>query len=316
MDNRIYNPKNIAIDVLRSYRNRPVKPIDGFTVIANITVPEHLRGKKRPTESSDNLVINIRQLFSSLNRENLPQIKDQLRTVIVEKAKTSQMIEEVAEEILQDFIIEEKNIPNYMHLLNSISLACVLIPQSGNNGTKNVSTTIGNFFLRKCKNMIFSLISEENIRRIAQLDPYDDNELDEYNREKDKIINLIVTICCLYDQRNTVNIKLTANHLHPLMTTILSSYLNNQEKMKLLGNPYDGEECANEEEYDILRRICSIYAEQLYTFISREAVDFCLDETVVKDQTMKTLVETFRTQIVPTLTEEFLVSKCQAIKYQ
>lgn len=322
MDNHTYTlepqitPKTISIDVLRSYRDKPVKPIDGFTAISNITVPEHLRGKKRPTESADNLVINIRQLFNSLSRDNLPQIKEQLRTVILEKAKTSQMIEDVAEEILQNFIISEQNISNYMHLLNAISLACVLISQSGNSEKKNVSTTIGNFFLRKCKNLIFSLISEENIKRIAQLDPYDEDELDEFNREKDKIINLIITICYLYEQRNTANhIKLTANHLHPLMITIFTAYRKNQERMAELGNPYNGEDCADESEYDNLRKVCTIYAEQLYTFISKQGESFNSDETLIKDQKMKDLVDLFRNSVVPTLTEEYLISKCQSMKY-
>lgn len=313
-------PKKISVSRLMSFRNYVVKPVDGLN-IPHITVPSHLISKKRITEVGDNLSVDIRLLFNSLNADNLEKIKEELRTVIISKAKSEEMIKESAREILENFIIGEKNIKNYMHLLNAVSLACVLIPESSNN-TKSVlvnntkvavSLTIGNFFLNNCKDMIFNFISEKYIRSLASLDQDDNDQLDEYNRKREKTSNLIITICCLYDQRHSANTKLTAIHLYPLMNSILNIYNKLQNSMINLGNPYDDQGCTDEDEYEILRKMCNLYAEQLYLFMSKNGNDFINDKDVIKGQTLADLVKRYKTEVVPTLTEAYLISRCSAL---
>lgn len=314
----IVTPQTISVQQLMTLKSQKVKPIDGLN-IPNITIPPHLISKKRATEAIDTLSINIRQLFNSISSDNLSSVKEELRKVICEKAKSVEMIEEIAQEILLNFVISEQNIKNYMHLLNAVSPACVLISPISENSektgtTKNVSSTIGNFFLNKCKDMIFNYTSDAKIRELSKMDQEDLDQLDAYNREREKIINLITTICCLYAQRNTSNIKLTGIHLYSLMSTIMISYNKCQSKMKELGNPYE-EDCSDEEEYEILRKMSTLYAEQLYTFMYREGKEFNKDPIVVKGQTLKDLVDRFRTEIVPTISEAYLVSKCEDVEY-
>jgi hypothetical protein len=308
-------PSIISVQQLLTWKIQKAKPIDGL-MIPNITIPAHLVSKKRQTEANDTLAINIRMLFNSLTSENLPKVKEQLRSTIVEKAKTPELIEEVAQEILANFIISEQNINNFMHLLNAVSAACVLIPQGINkiDNTRNVSKTIGNFFLQKCKDMIFKLIGNDNIRKLAKMDLDDSDQLDIYNREREKINNLIVTICTLYSQRKTGNLNLTAFQLYDLINTILTSYALLQTKLVELGDPYEGT-CTDEEEYELCRKMCSLYGEQLYMFMSKKAKDFSKDQTVVKGQTLAILINKFKNEIVPTLTENFLVSNCESIEY-
>ena len=311
MDTAIYTPKVISIARLLSYKNEKVKPIDGLN-IPNITVPPHLVSKKRSTEAEDKLVINIRQLFNSLTSDNISLVKEQLRNIIIEKAKTSDMIGEIAEEILLNFLVSEQNIKNYMHLLNAISSVCLLLETAPGSSGK-VSPTIGNFFLNNCRNMIFDSITDAKIRSLAQLDQFDPDDLDKYTKEREKISNLIVTLCYLYDQRNTGNIKLTATQLYPVLTTILDNYNKLRKNMTQLGDP-DDDECLDEDEYEILRKMCTIYAEQIYTFMVRSSKDYYEDKTVINGNTLENLVKRFKSEVIPTLTEAFLISKCEEMK--
>ena len=321
MESSTITPTTISVEQLIAWKkSEKVKPIDGLN-IPHITVPAHLISKKRQTEASDSLPINIRLLFNSLTSDNLAKIKEQLRETIVEKAKTPKMIEEVAEEILSNFLISEQNIGNYMHLLNAISAACVLLNPTPDKGdtSRNVSNTIGNFFLSKCKDMIYVFISDANIRRLSQMDLDDLDQLDEYNREREKINNLIVTICALYSQRNTANLKLNALPVYDLMNTIMLSYTSLRTKMTDLGDPYSSE-CTDEDEYETCRKMCTLYAEQLYVFMNKKAKDFSKDTTPIKGrdsngQVLAVIVNRFRNEIVPTITENFLISNCEAIEY-
>ena len=320
-----HEPLTISIKELLSYKNRSVKPIDGLN-IPNITVPSHLVSKKRITEADNKLVIDIRQLFNSLTSENISLVKDKLRDAIIEKAKTNEMIKEIAEEILLNFLVSEQHIKNYIHLLNAISPMCVLMETNNSTGNQLGASckidcktippqTIGNFFLNNCKNMIFDNISEKTIRSIAEFDLDNSDELDEYTKKREQIENLIITLCFLYDQRDTNNIKLKAVQLYGVLNIIFDNYKKNYDTMMKLGDPDDPDkDCENEEEYDILKKMCTIYASQLYTFMARSGNDFMSDKTIINGCTMADLVIKFQTEVIPTLTDSFLVSKCEEMK--
>lgn len=313
MDSRVISPKTISVKKLIELKDQKVKPIDNLN-IPNITIPAHLLGKKRPTESDDSLSVNIRLLFNSLTPDNIAIIRERLRSIIVEKARTPMMIEEIAQEILSNFLVSESLIKNAMYLLNAVHTACVQLPPSEKTDKKLVSPTIGNYFLEKCRSLIYKSIHTDNIRRLATMDIDDMDQLDAYNRDREKIINLIITICSLYEQRKTTYIKLGAPQIYGLMNDIFTIYSQLQTKMKELGNPYE-EDCQDEDEYETLRKMCNLYAEHLYTFMSKEAKEFQSDATIIKDKTLSQMVERFQKEIVPTLTEAYLISKCEAIEY-
>ena len=309
-------PYKIKIDLLMNLRDSKVKPIDGIN-IPNISMPPHLMSKKRATEADNSLSIDIRQLFNSLTSDNLEKLKLQLKGLICAKAQNIDMLNEISEEILKNFLISDKNIKNYMQLLNVVWNATVLQP----NIDKNITPpTIGKFFLDKCRVKIFSLISEKNIRKLSEMDLDNLDQLDLYNRERESIINLLIIICELYGQRNTQFIKLNATHIYSVMKHILELHNKNQLMMQQLGNPYNDEECQNENEYEILRKMCTLYAEHLYTLIYREGKNFMVDKTKIKDlsgeeKQLSELMLRIQSEIVPKLTESYLISKYQQITY-
>lgn len=315
MDNSTITPERIPVSQFLLWKDHPVKPIDGIN-IPNISIPPHLVSKKRATEANDTLPIRVRQLFNSLTADNIQQVKEQLRADVYAKAQNVEMLIEIADEILKNFVVSEQNIKNYMHLLNAIWNASVLIPGSTE---KVVSRPIGFYFMRKCKDMIDDCISEANIKSLAEMDVDDSDEFDIYNRKRQTIINLIVTICCLYEQRNTTLIKLTAVQIYVVIKSMLDIYKKFQARMTELGNPYE-EDCSDEDEYELLRKMCTLYAEQLYTFMIKEGPDFVKDTTPVfdqeinKDQILKHLVDRFKTEVMPTLTESYMIAKCESLE--
>ena len=308
-------PKSISIDQLLYLRNYKVKPIEGL-IIDDITIPTHLMGKKRQTETADTLSTRIRLLFNTLTVENIQSVKEQLQTTIIEKAKTSDILDEVAVEILHNFFTSEQNIGIFMHLLNAVSNIGVLPAPSTQQRTNRptVYYTIGNKFLQECKKNIFAMIDPDNIKKLALMDLDDDDVLDQYNKERVRILNLIITLCYLYHQRDNPSlIKLNAKHLIPLLSKIIIQYKILQKEMVELGNPFDGDECLDEDKYIANSKMCNLYSEQLYTFIKRGGKDFVKDPTLFENKSLLDIIEDFKTNIVPTFTESYLIRNCDTM---
>lgn len=321
-------PKKISIQEFMYFLDKPIEPVYGLS-IPNVLIPEELSGKKKYQDIKSFVVANIRQMFNSLTKENISIVTENLRKLIVEKAKNVEILDEIAKEFLLNFIVSYQNVENYMHLLNSVSSACILLENptlaTNQNNTKNekkVSPTIGNLFLEKCRVMIFDNIKEENIRALAVLDLDDEDDLDKYNKQRDKTNSLIVTVCYLYKQHivndgNKRNINLTINHLYPLLNIIIKTFQKITNKMRELGNPYEDDgDCQDEEEYEILSKMSTLYAEQLYIFISEQGKEFISDPTFMDQdpkKTMRSLVSLFKKEIFPKITESFLISKCETL---
>lgn len=320
MNTQTFHPKQINVKQLMEWKLQSVKPINGIN-IPNLTIPPHLVSKKRLTEADDKLVINIRHLFNSLSSENIPIVKQQLHDIIVEKTNTNELIRDVAHEILLNFLVSDLNIKNFMHLLNAVSPICIVTDPSNPNSEK-IPNTIGNNFLRECAHTIYESINEKKVRYLAELDQEDPNELDLYSKEREKIGNLIVTICFLYEQRDTPNIKIRAIQIYPIISSMFDTYNKNLAFMEKLGNPEE-DSCEDDDEYEILRKMCSIYGEFMCLFMLRSGKDYMIDTTVIArknnsasnissgSNTLADLVHYFKSVIVPSFTETYLIAKCR-----
>lgn len=324
---------SISVPTLLSMRNVPVTAINSLT-IPNITVPPNLTARRK-TQAPDSISILIRPLFNGVTRENVQQLCAALRQIVIEKAHSVELLDEVAEEILQNFIIDDKKIDLCLLLLNSVFNATVLLqtdksdrmegttrtsrPDKSNNHDENsdvrqMSDPIGRRFIYKCKVMVFDCINKNNIAKLAKCDLDNMIEKDLYNRERDKIFNLILILCTLYDQKDKpATIRLTGIPLYTVIRYILDNHADIQNQMNELGDPYKGE-CSNEEEYEYLRRMSNLYAEQLCIFFDREGKNFRLDKTAIpcksgKSTLLAELIERFQITVFPFITEAYISSK-------
>lgn len=302
----------INIEDLKRFINATTKPIDG-PLIPNVTYPPHMVGKQRSTQVEETIQLSIRKLFNSLTTDNFDLIKEELLKIIKNRIKNGQDIQNIAEEFVENFIISETNIPNFMKLLNCVYNVAVCTGVNDTTGEKIHSKTIGAYFISKCRERIITASSLSIVNSLAKLDQDDMDQLDTYNREREKIINLIITLCELYGQRMQNLIRLTATHLYPFINSIIDKHNNIILEMKELGNPLE-EDCKDEDQYQLLSLSADLYAEQLYTFISRKGSDFLKDTTVINGVNMGHLVKRFREEVEPNISVNYLVQKCKLMK--
>lgn len=298
-------PFTISISEFMTYFDYKIEPIFGLS-IPNILIPDELSCKYKYQDVKTYIITNIRQMFNSITVDNINTVKENLRTLIIEKAKNTELLDEIASEFLSNFVVSHQTIENYMHLLNAVSPACILINKN------ETSLTIGNMFLEKCRIAIFNSIDEKHIRHLAMFDQDDDDDLDKYNRERDKINNLIITICYLYGQRKKAKlcVSLNINQIYPLISMIMTAFLKCSSIMTDLGNPYKDEECKDEEEYIIRSKMLTLYGEHLYIFMSEKGEEFIADQSLFNDRyTLKSLMLRLKDEIYPKISESFLISK-------
>lgn len=308
-----------SVAFLRSKLECPTTPIPGLGSIPNTVAMDNSKKKTAISE--------IKVLFNSVTKINIDNVKKDLHTTIIGfliKTTENNVAEEmngIANEILRNFIVSECNIKIYVQLLNAIFNIAVNHIDSV-TGKPVISKSIAHYFINNCRALIFKYISEEHMRVLAMKNLDDDKEEDYYNREKAKICNLIITICSLYDQRNTTEIKLTAVQIYGVINAILIKYAELMLRMKKLGNPYE-EDCEDEIEYECLSKMSRMYAEQIIVFLDAEYQSFINDKTVVQEKVMMDgkiviqnkllldLVVAFRTNIYPNINEPHLIQKCE-----
>lgn len=318
MENNIIKTKSINVDQIKYILlNHKVKPIDNL-LIPDITFPSYLSTRRRQSESDSELIINIRLLFNSLSTENVNSRSEQLQNMILENAKSSDMIKDISNEIFSHFMNDEKLIPSYLRLLNSVfnMMHCPVGVSADELKKKNNQPTIGNIFLNKCRETIIGMIDLKNIKKLSEFDMDDIEECDNFNDQREKIFNLITTICHLYEQRNGPYIHLTANQVIPLISTILKYYKFIHNELCNTVNPYETD-CSDEdvEKYESLKKMANIYAEQIYHFINLEIKNFYEDKSIVSGTTFADIIDSFKTQVVPNITESYLINKCKNINY-
>ena len=320
-------------DFLRSKLTCPTIPIPGLVPIPNIVMVDSNKKKS--------VVFGVRNSFNKVTKTNVDEIKKELRINVTEilvnvknpEINLAKEMNEIANEILHNFIVSEFNIKIYIQMLNEIHN--IALNYIDTKGTSVSSKSISYYFIDNCRKLILKYISIEHIRTLALKDQEDEDELDLFNKEKSKICNLIITICSLYDQRDTFDqknspsIQLGAIPLYKIINTILNTYSNLTSRMKKLGNPNDeNTECSDEFEYECLDRMRMMYAEQVIIFFDLEYGSFIKDNTIVQetivigdksivqDKLLSNLITRFESEVYPNVNEPHLKLKCEKFGFK
>lgn len=293
--------KTYSVTFLLSKMNEIVEPIPNLT-IQNITIPASLQ-KKRATQSADSIETNIRALFNSVTTDNLEKLKESLFKIVVEKAQTSALLERVANEIFENFLISEANIINYLVLLNKVQ-RCAVSYDDPETKEKKISKTIGFFFLEKCRKQFFDFSKPVMMEKLAKLNQDDEDEFDQYNRERERMLNLIVTICVLYQNRNKKDcLSLTVSQMGPCLTDLVKNYVVVLKKYESLLDPETGD--SKDEFFDqneINRKMLILYAEEIYTVLARTGQEFFKEDRVASD------IVLIKKYVEPSLMSDYLIA--------
>lgn len=297
----------IPLVLLLRWKKQTTKPIDNLIIPALCTSITPNR-TVRSTQITDTICTDIRFIFNSLTTDSLVLKKLQLTNVIIQKATNAVLLKEAATEILANFLVDDQNIALYLELFDCITKASIRITSSTDNSTQ---MNMGNLFLQQCKQTIFEMIAESNIKHLATMDLDDLDVLDAYNRERTKITNLIITICCLYKRKNTSQLHLKSINIYNLMKEIYRLHQKCVVQMIQLGDPMI--DCLNEEEYEMYRKMINLYTEQMYIFMKEAGSLFLEDTTSFGTVTIHQMVSLFKTQMMPTITENYLISICNEL---
>uniref|UniRef100_A0A6C0LQJ5 MIF4G domain-containing protein n=1 Tax=viral metagenome TaxID=1070528 RepID=A0A6C0LQJ5_9ZZZZ len=315
--NKLIHPSLITAELILSLKNESTIPINFILTIPNIVIPKEYNSIKSISKKEE-LILDIRQIFNATTNGNVEKMKEKLREIVINKTTSSESLKDISDEIFECFLVSEQTIPSYMQLLNSVYN--IKYKDESDN-----SQTIGQLFLSKCKKYIEihssdSEVSDEyTVRSIASLDQLNEMEFDKYNKSKTKIINLMIILCHLYRQNNTAFIKIGANHIHFIMSLFLTKHSFCQKRIGELGNPYEGEDCKDDNEFEIHYRMSHLYAEFFYILLEKNGHDFIKDQTSisVKDSDKKIqlsdLIERFKQEIVPKFSEAYLISKWEEL---
>lgn len=307
MEHTLIKPKIITIQQLRSFRNRPVKPIDDLN-IPNITVPSHLAAGVRHKFVTNTVATMIRAQLNIATFDNVGVIKEKIKNIIVSTALTTPLVTEAAIEIFNSALSleDDTQIGMYMEIYNHVNKHAV-----------EEILSVGNLFIKKCKETILSKTSFDNIRKLASMDITDYDVMDKYNREKQQICNLLCIISILYGQRKKPMYKITS----PNFLSVLSYMLDNHKKVTdMITNLGQLTDDLDDEEYDriyneseILAKMHDLIAEQLCACISYCGQDFINDDTVHNGITSKRIINAFKRLVIPTITDGSIKYRCSEL---
>lgn len=303
--------KRISPQFMLDNINKPCVPIhNGKLDIPNIVVPNNLT-KKSAIDKDHPSIVNIRMTFNNVTNENVNAVTDRFRTDVKNTIRQSpEMIENIADEIYRCMIVMNKNIGNGMKLINSVRKICTI-------GKDDKPTpTIGTIFIDICRKDFITAINPVNVGELCKLNDEENiDDFDQYNLKKTKLLNTVTIICMLFMNRNNDLMRLGNGPIYTVVNCIMSYYTLTLGKIDELGDPYSEEGCSDEEKYELYRKMATLYTEILYQimkYIGKE-MNNCGEE--YNGNTLSSVVEKFRHEIVPTIYESYLVHKCKRIDY-
>lgn len=296
----------IPIETILTYKNtvyaEPIKDL----LLPNVVVPKHLKGEKY-----NDVCLEVRAVFNALTKLNIVDQTAKLVNIVNQKAVDKESLRKIAKEIFESFMVSEANIPNCMPLLNAVCNKCSM--------NDDLFQSIGDIFVDLCRVTIIDIVSWSSVEKLATLDRDDLDELDTYNKERDKTCCIISILCHLYDQRNQSKVKLSAEQLIPTMMLIMTNYNRCVKEMKELGDPLKSE-CTDEDTYFLRDDMRHLYIEQMYSLLCNRAHVYLADKTKYKsaqkeELQFKDVINVFRRNVIPSIAQDHLKERCKEIKF-
>ena len=287
--------------------------LNGQISIPNIIIPKKLAKKPIIESNVDEIILNVRMILNNVTSVNVSTFIGNLRSIILSGVTKQDELKNITEEIYLCLLISEENVKNGMILVNSIAKMCVIVDPD----SEKLSSNIGTFFLEKCREDIMNSINVDNMKILCNLNNVDDTtDLDEYNKKKTHIINLINVLCILYKQRHdSDNIRLGSAPIYSVINKIISAYKMILSKIEELGDPYSKDGCLDEELHEQLSKISTLYAEFIFTFMKKIGSELNKCTDICDNKLMSELVTVFKEEIIPTITESYLIARCKNIEY-
>lgn len=288
------------IEYLQGLLNTQTEPIENLA-INNITIPNSMK-LKRSTQGEESIVTDIRMLFNTITTTNIDSIKEKIFKIVTEKVQTMDDLNKIVKEIFDNFLTSDQNILLYLDLLNKIHMIVLSLDEV----SVKTSPSLGNLFIMMCRENFFNSITLQKIKKLSILNHDDEDEFDNYNREKDKIIILIILICELINRKS--NLSLNFNHMDICLTRLYDNYMTVLKRLESFIDPETGD-CYydKEDESEVLRKMLIMYAEQIYIFLLKKGEEYY---TYKKD-----LIDKIKSELVPSLLNDFMISNYKNLNF-
>lgn len=298
-----YKPKFISSKFFVANMDQKVPAIPDIS-IAKIVIPDHLLPVVTDNISVNSISKKIRYYFNNTTPQSLVIIKPKLSEYMSLNMTSLENYTEIVDEIFENFLVNSEVINDYMELLNHVQMI-----QYDDNGKIK---TVGNGFINKCGQVAHDIISYKKIRELASYNLSNDDDLDKYNRYKDRVKNLFLTICSLYDQRHITKLSVNIEHIYPLISLMINYFMNCMRQLSTLSSKHGSDlelTRSNESDINLFKKMSNIYAGFIYIFIKREKYNFLQDTNRTKqNETMSSIVTMFEKNIVPKITDGALLS--------
>ena len=306
-----YKPDKLTVSQLLKYKNLPVRPIDGCQNIPGITIPPHLTYKGGLGIIAQTIEEQIRPLFNVLDVNNMQESIENLKILIQSKVTKKEDAVAIAKEFLDNFLVSDKNMTKFLLLLNHVHN--IAIKTSGDESSAPPKP-IGSHFVNECKSLFQKLFNCQNIEHMTKYNLENLDEAREYGNSLSKMDNLLLLFCKLYEQRNSLHVKLTASQLIYVISDLINNRVDIYKKMIDLYD-VEAEEITDEDLYEKYKKMIKIYDHSFHTLFKDHGKQFNRDQTIVNNISLKNLIDRFIKEIQPVLLESYLISLFKHIEF-
>lgn len=299
-------PKTIDIEVFRLCKK---KLDEAACPPSKMKIPGIIQNQANPLGNLG-ITEQVRVIINGTTSDSLEKMKRTLQVEVSKNAAKEADLDEIADIFLNFMIKAEspdksddpsKVILMIMSLLNSVYAAASSEPTKG-----TASKTIGRFFLEKCRTTVFSKIQGKVIQEFAEKTEEGDDGTNEYLTFKSRLINLVVIICLMYEQRKQPKICIQFKQIHSVIEELFNLHKNSHEQWSKMKDSKDSNDRYKSR---VLRTICDTYAELLMEFLSRVKSSFELEAAENRDSAHK-IQTRFQKQVVDTLPDGLIKTKC------